>query len=454
MVLSIVSARFVPALAFAALIFLVGWSTACEGGTLAGIVAAGAVFLVPRMFGHAHLAALDMLTSLAYVAAILAVRAAASHGGGTRRFALAGVVWGLAMLTRFHGVLLVLPIVGWLVWRLRRRAAAAVFAWVGAGVATLWIGWPWLWLDPIAHIRLFAASSAVRQPVNVFYWGQAWPDISVPWHYAPVMFAVTVPLGFLLLGLVGLWAGCRRQTTPSASERTTSRDPSGDLFAVSPATAGFWLIAANFAWLLAVFMGPKTPVYDGVRLFLMAYPLWAVFVGMGVQWIVDLPRWPSVSRRTRIAVVGVAVMLQGIGIVMYHPCCLSHYNVLVGGLGGADRLGFEATYWGDSIGEPILAAAAERAPGQIVGLAPALAPYFGPMLGMASPSMVARQTIVLPWASSWDGQRGRIAILFNRKANLADVPREVRTGRVVAETSIAGVWLARVVEVDHPTTGP
>ena len=124
--IAIAAARFVPAVAFALLVFLVGAWTASSQGRWSGTIAAAAVALMPRLFGHAHLAALDMLTAFFFVAAVLAV-AAASRSRRTWHFALAGVVWGLAMLTRLHGLLLAPPVVLWMLWRwgCRKRHLAA-----------------------------------------------------------------------------------------------------------------------------------------------------------------------------------------------------------------------------------------------------------------------------------------------------------------------------------------
>ena len=40
-------------------------------------------------------------------------------------------------------------------------------------------------------------------------------------------------------------------------------------------------------FVLLIFSLPGTPVYDGVRLFLMVFPLWAVWVGIGAGWLVS-----------------------------------------------------------------------------------------------------------------------------------------------------------------------
>ena len=53
---------------------------------------------------------------------------------------------------------------------------------------------------------------------------------------------------------------------------------------------------------------------------------------------------------------------QGYGVVALHPFGLSYYNVLVGGLPGAERLGLELTYWGDAVDPVLLDRLARRAP--------------------------------------------------------------------------------------------
>jgi hypothetical protein len=70
---SAVSARVAPALAFAVLVALVGFMTARWYGPPSGVIAAIALVLMPRVFGHAHLAALETFIGLAYTGAVLAV---------------------------------------------------------------------------------------------------------------------------------------------------------------------------------------------------------------------------------------------------------------------------------------------------------------------------------------------------------------------------------------------
>jgi len=427
--ISIVGARFAPALAFGLLVWLVGVWTARMEGPLAGTAAAASVALVPRLFAHAHLAALDMFTALSVTAAAAAV--ARAEAGPTRwwRFALAGAVWGLAMLVRLHGVLIAVPVVAWLVWRLRRRVVLPLACWLAAGVATLYAAWPWLWLAPWDNLRQYLASGSQRQSIHVFYWAQVWSDRQVPRHYAPLVFLVAMPAGLFLLGIVGWWA--RRR--------------------VAHAPAGIVLAAAMGLSLLLVFCLPGIPVYDGERLFLPVLALWAIGVGIGARWLVEHPRLQARRRLVALA-IALGIALQGSGIVVYHPCQLSHYSLLAGGLRGAERLGFEVDYWGAGVTEPLLAEGARLAAGGKLLLVPSLAPYQAPGIQITSASLTDRQVTLVGW-NRWRAEEAlgiRYGIVYRRKADLSEVPEEILHGRVVAEVARQGVWIARLVEFTQP----
>jgi hypothetical protein len=135
--------------------------------------------------------------------------------------------------------------------------------------------------------------------------------------------------------------------------------------------------------------------------------------------------------------------------VLYHPCELSHYSLLVGGLRGADRLGFEVNYWGDAVEESMLAEAARRAPGGTVLFGPSLAGFQLVGVGNASPALLRSEVALVGWDGSWTRPPAalRYAVLYHRKADLAGIPEEIRSAEVIAEHQKQGVWLARFVEI-------
>lgn len=427
---SIVAARFAPAFAFGVLVFVIGWWTARMFGPVAGTTASAACLLTPRLFGHAHLAALDMFTALFFTAAAIAVLWADLRGRRLVDYGAAGAIWGLALLTRFHGLLLLPPVALWLLARWRWRGLGFLAAWLVAGAAIFLAGWPWLWLDPIGHFGQFLGTATHRASIHVFYWGRAWADTEVPRHYALATFLATVPAGLLVLGLAGLWANRRRSTSQ----------------------AGLWFLIGTLVFVLLVFSLPRVPVYDGERLFLMTYPLWAVAAGAGVQWVIEHPVWGGATRRFRIGLVWAFVALQAVSLVLYHPCYLSHYSLLVGGLPGAERLGFEVNYWGDTVTESLLRKLAEKAPGATVLFAPNLAPFQAPMVGVFSPALASNQIRVIGWDGipAYRTAGCRYGIFYRRRADLDGIPAELLDAQVVAQQKILGVLTAQAVEFPDP----
>jgi len=109
------------------------------------------------------------------------------------------------------------------------------------------------------------------------------------------------------------------------------------------------VLAASF---LLPCCAPPTPKYDGIRLFLPAAAGLAVMGGMGMdrvaRWLESVLRIP-----TPLTALGVSLLSAG-SLVSVHPHYLSYYSPTVGGLPGAERLGFELTYWGECLGPEVL----------------------------------------------------------------------------------------------------
>ena len=319
----------------------------------------------------------------------------------------------------------------------------------------------------------YLSSGSSRAAVHVFYWGQIWADRDVPWHYPWVMFAVTVPIGLLALGVYGFLGeliACRSAgkssgtvagNLPGSATSSAARD---NLFL----NGDGMLVLGTMTFLLLVFSWPGTPVYDGARLFLMVFPLAAIWVGVGARQLVlryggdasisdasndrcaSEERTARLRRRTVVAIVVALIALQAVGLAVYRPCYLSYYNLLVGGLAGAERLGFEATYWGDSIDESMLAEGVALSAGRPILFAPSLAPFQPPAVAMSSPSISISGGELIGFDSSAPvaARRCRYAVVYNRQADpVAAVPMIAR-GKVVSERSKQGVWLSRLVELD------
>jgi hypothetical protein len=430
--LVVACARTASAAAFAVTVFLAGWTAARWYGTAAGLIAAASLVLMPRVFGHAHLASLETFIGLTYAAAVLCVahlwvrESRRSPGIGVA--AIAGVVFGLALLTKIQAVFLPAAVAVWAIWHWRLRAILPLAVWTAIGLLILFGGWPWLWLDPPGHLAEYLGRAGERMRLNAWYFGVQYADRAVPWHYPFVMFLVTVPVGLHLLAAVGFAGRGGRSPAITCRER---------------------LLLAAIAVPLAAFAWPGIAVYDGARLFLVVFPLWAVFVGRGGAGALD---WLK-RRRARVAAVGVTafVLLQGIGLVLVHPAYLSYYNVLVGGLPGARAIGLELSYWGDSVTRELLEATAAQVPaGSTIDFTPVLEPHQLEFLIDQSPLLRERRLRLRAFEDRFlESGETQYLLYFHRHADIAPVFRHNPAGaRLLAEVRRQGVQLAALYAFD------
>ncbi len=336
------------------------------------------------------------------------------------------MLFGLALLSKIQAVLLGPPLALWALWNWRRRAVGPLLVWGVVGLVVFFVGWPWLWLDPWNHLVQYFARTTERATLSVWYFGEKFADRQVPWHYPWVLFVATVPVGLLALGVVGLadWPSWRRDRR-------------------------LQLVLACLVFPLVVFSVPGVAVYDGVRLFLVVFPLWAVFVGRGLVRVHGWLRRRLSARSTTLGLTAL-LALQAVGLVCVHPCYLSYYNLLVGGLPGAQRLGLETTYWGDSVTRSLLTQLARRAPhGTVVAVAPTLHQFQWDDVRDCTPRLKASGVRFVAYGSP-AARRATLLLLFRRNA---DLPAEVRwpgpPGQVVAEVRRCGVQLAALYRLDR-----
>jgi 4-amino-4-deoxy-L-arabinose transferase-like glycosyltransferase len=410
------SGRLAPALAFGLMVGLVAHFCTRRGGGVAGIAAAFALMAIPRAWSHAHLGALDAFVASTWTAALLGAIAASQSRQPLLGMATAGLLFGLAALTKIQGWLLT-PLVGcWTIYSLGwRRGIAASILWGLVGTVLFFAAWPWLWYETGDRLVRYFATATQRAVIRTQYFGAVYDDRATPWHYPLFYFAATIPVGLLGLGAVGAFRGWReRRAEP--------------LFLVATITS-----------LLALF-ATVAPVYDGERLFLMAFPLWAILVGFGTAWIWG--RWEN--RWVRGALLAFLVA-QGYGTVATHPYGLSYYNLLAGGTRGAERLGLELTYWSDSVDDRLLGELARLvAPGEKVALVPTLAPSQGAVL--TSRGLLARGVVIADQEGLPDADW---VIVHRREAYWGENVRTlVRSMSPAATSEIRGTWLSGIWKVN------
>ena len=447
---SITCARIAPACAFALLIVLIGnFASRCYG-QVAGIGGAAAVAMMPRTFGHAHLAALESMVNLSTAAVVLYM---ASRWGGAENIGgeaaqsekqkssgffstwkteiIGGILFGLALLTKVQAVLLPVPIALWIVWRRRTKGIVSLALWGAIGLGIFIALWPHLWEAPVDHLLKYLGRTTNRSIIWVWYFGESIADREVAWHYPWVMFLTTVPIGLHALGFYGCFA----------REKSQSRLP------------GEWLVLGCILFPLVLFSVPGIAVYDGERLFSFVFPLWGVFIGRGaaIAWNRIHDRFSQRIFAQRIAAAcGVCFFAaQMYGLWNYAPAWLSYYNGAVGGLAGANRVGLEVSYWGDGVTRNLLAAAAQQAPrGSVVAVLPTLHPAQWREVEIQSPPLKERGVRLETWGTD-AAKNAQFLLVFNRPEYLPEELRRVwDERRIVAAERRAGVILAALLRVE------
>jgi hypothetical protein len=187
---------------------------------------------------------------------------------------------------------------------------------------TMYLTWPYLWLDPIGH---FSESLRVMSQYpwrgQVLFNGAEYPSTGLPYSYLPVLLGIqlTEPVWALfVLGSVvaGLSSGEKRG-----------------------------LIALMVSWFIIPLVGfivTRSPLYDNFRQVFFILP--PVFMMAGVVM-------EKIKRPVLQVVLMVLLIMPGIiDSARLHPYEYIYYNRFAGGVSGVLRK-YELDYWGTSYRE-------------------------------------------------------------------------------------------------------
>jgi 4-amino-4-deoxy-L-arabinose transferase-like glycosyltransferase len=329
-------ARLGPILLFSIAAGAIFAFAAARWGGWAAALAAGSWVLQPNLFGHGHYAAYDavlaslwVLSIIAFAQALIPTGPESPPAGKAARWAwtaLFGLILGCAAATKLTGWFLPLPFLAWAAWYRDRRAFAVLLVGMVIAAVVLFAQMPPWWSDPIDGVGRFLRSNLTRSRtvrIKVEFFGTIYntPVQSLPWYNTIAWTVMVTPVGFLVMGVLGLVRAVTRRRG----------EPIG------------LLIAGHWAFLMALRAMPHTPGHDGVRLFLPAFGVLALLGGLGARSLLDR------SARWGRAVI-VAALAEGIvSIAVMMPVPLSYYSPVVGGLPGAAAIGMEPTYYWDAL---------------------------------------------------------------------------------------------------------
>lgn len=294
-------------------------------------------FFLPRIFFHSHIAALDYPASAMWFLTIYA------YWRGIREqkwIWYASILLGFALLTKLNSYFIYIPVVFYWILCFHRELKFLVFKKyrlniqekiqmfskiIPMFVIPLFIFiafWPYLWKNPISRILEYPQFSLklIWQPV--FYFGTV--SSHLPWHYPFVLTLITIPVVVLIPFFIGLFK------IPSRSHRNTN------IFILFNALLPLFIISL-----------PIVPKYDGVRLFLPAFPFICVISGLGIKNIFNFAKKFKLEKLVFLAYMLLFSISFYHSIIKYHPFHSSYYNEVIGGVDGAAK-GFEVEYWGNA----------------------------------------------------------------------------------------------------------
>lgn len=346
--------RFPSALLAGLLVWLVFVMTLELWGLAEAVIAGLCVMTVPRALFHAGLTCFDAPAMTLWFATIYAYWRALD---GRKIPWQVGAIWGLALATKHTALLIPFAIAPHYVvvaWRKRNplHAWRIVVALVVIAPLVLFAVWPWLWLDPIGHVRDWIAFHLHHVHYNFEYLGRNWNAPPFPWHVAIVTTVFTVPSATLVAAALGagVWISTWSRRVGSEANRAHAS-----------------LLALSAAASIVPFLLGSTPIFGAEKHFMPVLPTICIAAGVGAAWAARAAytAWRRISPRVALWVVGAAIALAGATeTVIAQPYPLTWYNAFAGGAPGGADLGMNRQFWGVAA-RGILPVIARQPPGPV-----------------------------------------------------------------------------------------
>ena len=298
-----------------------------------GLVASLLLYLSPRFFAESHYNNKDIMTmAMILICLWFAIRFIEKKSvGSTLLFALFGAFAANMRISGFAffglcGLLYLVTLTIKREWNPKALLLGllAIFAFCAFYVALT----PGLWNDPLKFISyVFSRSSNFSDwPGYVFYMGHA--QRPVPWHYIPVMIAITTPLLIVILLLVGNVAAIASSFRHKAKELFTSEHK-------------YYLMMLVFVWAFIGFAMITRPIlYDSWRHFYFLYGLLILLAVYGLHSIVSLLK--GRCKWVAVGAVGAQLLAMLAIVILSHPFQFVYFNVLAGSNPGEQ---YDLDYW-------------------------------------------------------------------------------------------------------------
>jgi hypothetical protein len=296
--------------------------------------------LIPNVFGFAHIAVTDMPLAAMWLLTVYCFW----KGVDDWKWSIAlGIVWGLALATKFPALLIPVPLLLWAHIFRRDRYANNTMAMLFLSPVVMVATQPYLWHKPFLRILEFlyeGVSRGYRPETNyaVFFFGRSYYSDQLPRYYTFFLTAITTPEAVLALTLIGVIV----------------------LFRDSARRATLALFAFNALFILLLGALPGAVLHDGMRQMLSVYAFMAALAGAGFYYVAQalgrrlsrikaLEAVANLQTKASAALGALLLFPSLVAVVAYHPFELSYYNRFVGGLSGAYARGLETTYFMEAV---------------------------------------------------------------------------------------------------------
>ena len=199
----------------------------------------------------------------------------------------------------------------------------------------LYVAWPYLWVNPVYNFfHAYSLMSHYDWDASVLIGGILEKTTELPWTYFPTWFMITVPVLWLLSGVVGLWLIIKDFIKKPSDFLQNTND-------------------RNFLLYLLCFLTPVLAVimlhsiiYDDWRHLYFVYPS---FVLIGLYFLNKI--YGSLKNAYKLVVpvvCGIQIILVTVFMVKSHPFQQVYFNELVSHEDEYLRQNYELEYWGAS----------------------------------------------------------------------------------------------------------
>lgn len=311
-----------------------------EDGRL-GLLAAIFLVVSPRIFAHAFFNPKDSVFLAAFTIALYfcyQVLKKPSYGGAF----LAGITCAFAANIRIIAIALVIITLGiFLIDFLKERSKNA---WRIAALMLLTflifliLFWPASWESPFEHITkaIFLFADYTYWDFRIMYLGEFIKGAHAPWHYLPVWMAITIPIAYIALFILGtikiLLQAVKLKLRALADHPTRSLLIFLCLFLIPP--------------LLAIVLG--STLYNGWRHFQFTYPAFLLVSMVGIREIIKHVPHASIFSisnlipKVVLGLVAINVIFVAFWMIQNHPFQFAYFNQIGKAIG---RENFERDYW-------------------------------------------------------------------------------------------------------------